>query len=249
MGLPPTIWKEQRIIDAFDVDPLGRLRPQMLFAYLLNAAWNHARGTSYGHEELAAQGLMWVLIKMEMRIRRAPEWREKIVVETWGKKRVKLYALRDFTITSETGEKLVSATSAWTILDRTSGRPHRSVRKPDNPPWLPGRDELETSFGKVPEPKGGSELGRFRVLFSDIDVNRHVNSSRYLQWMIDGHPHEHLETTYPGSIELSFLSEAGPDDEVLVLSKDSENWELCSVRRARDGKELCRGRFEWRRPI
>lgn len=249
MGLSPSIWKEQRVIDAFDVDPLGRLRPQTLFAYLLNSAWNHARGTSYGHEELLARNLMWVLLKVHILIRRPPLWREKIVIETWGKKRVKLYALRDFTVTSGTGEKLVSATSAWTILDRTSGRPHRFDRKSDTPPWLPGRNELETSFEKVPEAKGGRELARFRVLFSDIDVNLHVNSARYLQWMIDGHSREHLEAMYPGSIELSFLSEALADDQVLVLSAGSESGELCAVRRAGDSKDLCRGRFEWRRLV
>ena len=247
MGLSPTIWKEQRLIDSFDVDALGRLRPQTLFAYLLNSAWNHAKGTSYGHEDLLARNLMWVLIKVQILIRRLPKWREEIIIETWGKRRVRLYALRDFTISSGCGEKLISATSAWTILDRTSGRPHRFDRKADSPPWLPGKDEIETNLEKVPELNTGKELARFRVLFSDIDVNRHVNSSRYLQWMIDSHSYDHLEAKEAGSIELSFLSEAIPNDEVMVLSEEMENRELCSVRRTGDGKELCRGRFEWRR--
>jgi acyl-ACP thioesterase len=247
MGLVPNIWKEQRVVESFDVDTLGRLRPQTLFAYLLNAAWHHANGTSYGYEALSARNLMWVLIRMQILIQRWPRWGEPITLETWGKRAVRLYALRDFVMTSGAGEKLISATSSWMILDRTTGRPQRLDQTSDSFPWQPGRDEIQTSLEKVPELTGGQALARFRVLFSDIDVNRHVNSARYLQWMIDGHAHEHLESTELRAMELSFRAEALPQDEVIVLSEAAQAQELCSVRRARDDKELCRARFEWRR--
>ena len=246
MGQTPNIWKEERLIESFDVDILGRLRPQTLFAYLLNSAWNHARGTDYGQDELSARNLMWVLIKVQILITRLPTWGEHITIETWGKRAVRIYALRDFTIASA-GEKLVSATSSWMVLDRTSGRPQRFDRKLGSFPWHPGNDEMETNLEKVQELKNSKELARFRVLFSDIDMNRHVNSARYLQWMVDSHPYEHLLATEPRSIELSFLSEALPNDEVMVLSEDAEDQELCSVRRTADRKELCRARFEWGR--
>jgi acyl-ACP thioesterase len=246
MGIVPGIWKEQRLIESFDVDILGRLRPQTLFAYLLNSAWNHAKETNYGHEKLSAQNLMWVLIKIQILIKRLPAWGERITIETWGKKIVRLYTLRDFAITSETGEKLISATSSWMVMDRTSGRPQRFDRKSDSFPWHLDKDEMETNLEKVKELSNGKDVARFRVLFSDIDMNRHVNSARYLQWMIDSHSHEHLLTTEPASIELSFLSEALPEDEVTVFSEETGEYELCSVKRTGDGKELCRAGFEWR---
>jgi len=247
MDIVPGIWKEERLIESFDVDVLGRLHPQTLFAYLLNSAWNHAKGTNYGHDELAARNLMWVLIKVQMLINRLPRWGEQITIETWGKRIVRLYALRDFSITSGTGEKLVSATSSWMVLDKTRGRPQRLDRKSDSFPWQLGRDEIETNLDKVEELKDGIELARFSVLFSDIDVNRHVNSARYLQWMMDSHSYKHLSSTEAGSIELSFLSEALQNVEVIVLSEERGEQELCSVRRTADGKELCRARFEWHR--
>ena len=189
-------WKEQRTVESYDVDIAGRLRPQALFACLLNSAWNHARGTSYGYEELSARNLMWVLIKVQILIRRLPRWGEDVAIETWGKRIERLYALRDFAVTTAAGDALVSATSSWLVLDKTSGRPQRFDPRADGFPWQPGRQEMETSLEKVPQPVHATELARFRVQFSDIDVNRHVNSAKYLQWMIDSHAHEALEAAW-----------------------------------------------------
>ncbi len=57
MAPVPIVWKENRLIESFDVDILGRLRPQTLFAFLLNAAWNHASEGIYGYKELSARDL------------------------------------------------------------------------------------------------------------------------------------------------------------------------------------------------
>lgn len=123
MDIVPGIWKEERLIESFDVDVLGRLHPQTLFAYLLNAAWNHAKGTSYGHDELAARNLMWVLVKVQMLIKRLPRWGERITIETWGKRIVRLYALRDFSITSGTGRNWPQPPRhGWCWTGRVAGR-------------------------------------------------------------------------------------------------------------------------------
>jgi medium-chain acyl-[acyl-carrier-protein] hydrolase len=240
------IWQEQRRIESFDVDILGRLRPQTLFAYLLNSAWNHARGTVYGYEELSDRNLMWVLIKMHLIIKRQPKWGDQVVIETWGKRIERLYALRDFAVSSASGEKMISATSSWMVLNKTSGRPQRFHLKADGFPWQPGREEIETNLQKVQKLQSGKQIGHFRVQFSDIDVNRHVNSARYLQWMIDNHSQEHLEKVELKTVELSFLAEALPNDEVAVLSEDRGVSELCSVIRVSDNKDLCRAHLEWR---
>ena len=140
---------------------------------------------------------------------------------------------------------MISATSSWMVLDKKSGRPQRFHLKADGFPWQPGREEIETNLQKVQELQSGKQVAHFRVQFSDLDVNRHVNSTRYLQWMIDSHSQEHLEEKELKAVELSFLAEALPNDEVAVLSEGSGKSELCSVIRVSDNRELCRAHFEW----
>jgi len=246
MNPVPNIWMEKRLIESFDVDILGRLKPQTFFSFLLNAAWNHANEGVYGFKELSDRNLLWVLVKMHILIKRLPRWGERITIETWGKKKVRLYALRDFTVASETGESLISATSSWMILNRTNGRPQRFDQTSDSLPWLTEKEAVETNLEKVAQLTDGKELAQFKVHFSDIDVNRHVNSAKYLEWIIDSHPQEHLETKEIASLEMSFLSEAMADEEVTVYSEESNGFELSNVRRTMDEKELCRARLIWR---
>lgn len=242
----PPVWREQRAVEACDVDTVGRLRPQALLACLLNAAWNHARGSSYGYEELAARNRMWVLSRIRIVINRLPAWNDRLDISTWGKRADRLFALRDFVVASEDGGTVATAVSAWLILNRTTGRPQRFGAEEDGFPWQPvGRDDAGAP-DEVPALGPGPSLARFRVLFSDVDVNRHVNSTRYLRWILDAHPFDFLEANEPGRLELCYLSPAMPEDEVVVVSEETPQGELCAVRRASDGRDLCRGRIVWR---
>ena len=239
------VWKEKRIVESYDVDLCGRLRPHILFSYLLNSAWNHANGTRYGYAELSARNLMWVLIKFQMVVSTQPKWQGRLNIETWGKRIERLYALRDFRISAPSGATLVSATSSWLILDKTTGRPQRFDANTDGFPWQPQKEEIETNLEKVSKLQGGREVASFRVHFSDIDVNRHVGSAKYLQWFMDSHSPDQLEKAIPQAIELSFLTEAVLDDQVLVISEQRNESEFCSLRRTKDSKELCRARIKW----
>ena len=157
--------------------------------------------------------MMWVLIKMQLIINRQPKWGDQVAIETWEADRKAVCATRlrgELSVRRENdlGHFILDGTG------KTSGRPQRFHLKTDDFPWQPGREEMETNLEKVPELQSGKQIAHFRVQFSDLDVNRHVNSTRYLQWMIDSHSQEHLEKTELKAIELSFLAEALPNDEV-----------------------------------
>ena len=245
MSAVPAVLSEQRLIESFDADVKGRLKPHVLFAYLVNCAWKHSSFTDHGYEDLRDRNQMWVLAKLQLSVIRYPRWGEKILIETWGKGVRKLYALRDFTVTAPQGEKLASATSAWLVLDRSNRRPVRIDQMTF--PWMPGRNELETDLEKVPALSGASPQAQFRVVFSDIDVNGHVTATKYLQWITDSNPAvDQKQLSY---LEISFLGEAAMGDEVTVCrGQETARGELWNVTRTGDQKELCRAEMVWTWP-
>ena len=54
-----------------------------------------------------------------------PKWRDQLLIKTCGKGIQRLFALRDFRVSAPSGERPVSATSSWVILDRVTGRAQR----------------------------------------------------------------------------------------------------------------------------
>jgi acyl-ACP thioesterase len=224
----------------------GKLNYHMLLAILLNSAWKHAQNTEFGFQTLSARNLIWVLSKLQLSFERMPNWGDEIVIETWGKRIEKLYALRDFLVSSTGGGKLCSATSAWLILDKISYRPQKLDHMMKDFPWQPERSLIETSLKKVPELMSAQPCIEFPVSFSDIDVNKHATATKYLQWMIDGCPIEVVTTKELKSAEICFLSEAVLGDRISICMEKKSEEEFCSIRRSKDKQELCRARMEWK---
>jgi len=241
----PSVWKEQRVVEAFDVDVTGRLKPHVLFSFLLSCAWNHAAASGFSFQELSERGLMWVLTKFQMSILHMPEWRNEISVETWGKRIERLYALRDFRVSSLPGQRLACATGSWMILDKKSYRPQKLEQLMASFPWQEGKSELEGSLQKVTEATNGQERTQHRVRFSELDVNNHVNAANYLKWVMDSYPREVLESRLVESVEISFLAEATVDDEITVSFERVADQDINTIKRGRDQKDLCRAALQW----
>ena len=51
----PSAWKGERVVESFEIDKEGRLRPHILFSWLLAAAWGHTRGTAWSFDGVSAQ--------------------------------------------------------------------------------------------------------------------------------------------------------------------------------------------------
>lgn len=112
-------------LHSFEVDQRGRARPDILLSFMLDSAWAHTKDTEFSYSELKDEGQLWVLSRFLAVFHDLPKWGDEIFVETWGKGTDKIFGLRDFIIHSKSGNKLVSATSAWLIIDRKTYRIQR----------------------------------------------------------------------------------------------------------------------------
>jgi hypothetical protein len=102
---------------------------------------------------------------------------------------------------------------------------------------------------KLPQPNAREPAATFAVRFSDLDVNEHVNSARYLSWALDSAPAEVQQRMELASFEINFVAEARLGDEVVVsaeIEKGVGAGILAGIRHQADGKELCRVRLAWR---
>ena len=245
---PGSILKTTQLIHSYDIDVRGKAKPGVLFNYMLDIAWNHVKSTDFSYSALLEQGQLWIASKIFILFYGFPRWNDRVIVKTWGKGLDRFYALRDFVICTDENKKLASATSSWLIIDQNKFRPQKLDKLLRDFPFEMGKNELDVKLEKIPPLSNGEINSQYTVCFTDLDINRHANASKYMEWILNSFPSEVLENKDLKSFEINFLSEAQLNDEISVSTELVDEFHLCRINRNKDGKEICRARVVWGDP-
>jgi medium-chain acyl-[acyl-carrier-protein] hydrolase len=213
------VWHERFQIHTHEADMHGLARLDALFCCFQEAAGHHARNLGVGREDLARKGCFWVLSRCCMRIDHYPEWGQKIIVRTWPRGVERLFALRDFQMLSENGRMLGSGVSAWLILNQDKHRPMKPG--PFMQGITPAKEPAVTGdvLSKPVSARDLSELCRFSVRYSDLDVNRHVNNAAYVRWVLDSFDAQRHDRFRIAAIRIDYLSETVLGDRIAVQAQ------------------------------
>ena len=96
---PPPTHRETFRVRCRETDRNGLLKLSSWFDFLQEAAANHAAQLGVGLEALSERGLLWVLSRLHLSIRRYPAIGESVTVETWPNGFRRLFAHRQFRLT------------------------------------------------------------------------------------------------------------------------------------------------------
>ena len=163
------------------IDNRGIAKPSFLWNIMQDAATVHAEALQHGPE---TQHILWVLSRMKVRLTRPLRPYERIRCETWcpGIRGVSWYRCFAF----YAGDAPVGdAQSMWVTLDPET---HRILRPSSFPI---AEDYLHTARGELFEPLPKLSCDNVRehhihpVLYSDLDVNNHVNNVRVVELISD----------------------------------------------------------------
>jgi acyl-ACP thioesterase len=223
------------------VDGQKKMSLPGLFIFLQEIAWAHATQRGFGYDHLKAQGQFWVLAKVKVRLYDYPQWNDELHIDTWSKAPELLTAYRDYEGYDAAHRHLFSATSAWHILSEGANRPQRVDALKASFLIPEGKHALAEKLTKIPAPEITPANELKKVLWSDIDVNMHVNNSRYVQWVMDSFPVDFLLTHQVTEIEVNFLQQAVCGDQYYIVSQEINPAEfIISVVRLEGQKELAR---------
>ncbi|MBN2746549.1 MAG: hypothetical protein JXR34_07460 [Bacteroidales bacterium] len=193
-------------VTSADVDMFGRLRPGSLLNFIIQAAGYSADSLGFGYNNLEQIKLFWVLSRFNIQFDRQVRWMEKIVVHTWPKDLSGLLYLRDFQIENANEEIVGRASSAWLAIDAQSRRPKiiQGLHEPFT--TLRNFHALEEIPEKLTAVSGKTVSERL-VTYTDVDVNKHLTSVRYVDWIMDCFDIEYHEQFYPKQLSVNYLKE------------------------------------------
>lgn len=231
-----------------EIDYRGQATLPALVSYMQEAAWENTRDLGISMYELLERGLTWVLQRMRVEMFRYPTHGDKLTVETWASGRERVFLHRDFRIYNEARELLGQATSVWLVMDVVK---RQLVSVPDfilAVEVVPGREPLPFAKGKLPQLQEAQHEQQMPVRWHDIDLNRHVTNTRYLQWALDTLPLEVLEQKQLQEIDIIFKAESILGDTVVSATAPDTadaNAYLHRLTSQESGKELVQAKTTW----
>ncbi|MDR1986964.1 MAG: acyl-ACP thioesterase [Treponema sp.] len=201
------IWQETFSLGFRDIDPSDRLTLGAVFDYFQEASINHAEQLGVGRAPMAQAGQVWILSRISVVVDRRPRYGETLTLRSWPRGTEKLFALRDYDIRDASDTPLVRGRSGWLILDREKRRPLRPREVVERLPLNHGLDALPGGAPGLNSRDMLTKAGERRAAYSDIDYNRHVNNTRYIQWIQDMIDPEVLEQAPQMRLDINYLSE------------------------------------------
>ena len=258
-------WSETYSIHTYEMDRDNQVSMRAVCSYLIDTAGQHVHELGYSIPQLLEQERTWFFSRFLLRMEAYPTWREKITVETWPPGHQKLLALRDWRLFS--GQQLIGlATSGWLMVDIRNRRPLRPESYLDWKQFTHPQRTIAHTFGKLPEIDDAGESAeaqRFRVRFSDVDINGHANYLSYIDWILEAIPPSIRGGRKIAEMEVHFLREVNFGEELQSRGRRIEDGKiypvsqgtseavpgtqfLHSLVRIQDGVELARARTVWR---
>lgn len=149
--------------------------------------------------------LVWIITDYNMKIDRLPVFDEKITIETYAMSHNRLFCYRAFNIKDEEGNTIIEMVATFVLMDRDTRKVH--------PVMSELTDAFDSEFSKTmlrgprfKELEGGVEQ-EYRVRFYDLDMNGHVNNSKYLDWVFEVMGADFLTQHVPKKVHLKYVKE------------------------------------------
>ena len=233
------------IVDPKLVDFTDRISVSSMFDLILGAAGEDAHRRGFGIEFLAQNNCGWVLSRICFELDRLPKQYEHITLNTWINEYNRLSSTRNFALYDEAGNEFGRAVSQWCMLNYATRMPvDMSIMAAAHEGHMvdaPSPCERPRRLGSVES----EPVAEHKVVYSDIDFNRHMNTMRYIDIVFDTMPIDVVENMNALRMDINFTKEARYGDSLKLMAKESESSRDYEFRNA-EGDIICRMSLELR---
>ncbi|MBQ5977872.1 MAG: hypothetical protein IJL51_07050 [Oscillospiraceae bacterium] len=217
-----SVYREEILLRSKDVDLYRRLRLSRLFELLQEASIRHTEQLGMGREKTLDKGLLWVVTMQRCEIDRLPEYDERITLTSWPGPMMHVFFPRYYRLADAQDKTLLSASALWMLVDEQT----RKMVFPDE--W--GVEIAGVTTGReIRLPSGLKKLAcsdeaSFTVPFSYVDLNGHMNNTRYFD-LAEDHIPAAAEGRRLRAVSTEYTAEARFRDALtLRWGSEGERW-------------------------
>ena len=211
-------------VEPFHVDFTGHLFLGVLGNHLLNAAGRHSHNRGWGIDQLNERHYTWVLSRLSIELTETPAQYEHVEVETWVESVMKLFTERNFLIrNADDGRIYGYARSIWAMIDVDTRQPSNLLELKDGDilRYVMTAEEKPCPIAKF-RPSRLSATDSVRTVptyYSDVDINGHINSVKYIEHILDLFPRQQYEQKRIRRFDIAYKTESYLGDDLVEIRK------------------------------
>lgn len=240
------IYEETKTIRAYDVDFNNRIKISSVFNLLQDVAAVHADNLGLGFKDLYKHDFAWVLSWVKLNIEKYPAFGDSVIIKTWPRCKFKLYSMRDYSMQDSDGEISLNATSAWLPINTKIKRITETKNLPQEIFYQPDLIAVDEFPDKIIAGAAQEILLHKKFKYTDIDINQHVNNTRYIEMILDCYLADHYKVNQIKSFEISFSAESFFDDEIEISRSLLDGSDIIRGTNSKTLKQVFISRLEWK---
>lgn len=229
-------------IDAYLTDFRGKATLPMIGGFMLQAATKHAEERGFGYSAMTSQQRVWVLSRIAIEVFEYPKNDTVMVLKTWVASVNRLFTERHFSFEDEQGREIGFAKSLWASIDLVTRKPTNVLELDGLSDYIAEKENQIEGMTKIPALKDDYEVATdFVVKYSDVDINKHLNSMKYIEHFVDVFDIDMFRENEIRRIEINYISEGRygtkldilkrtEKDNIFVLEMKDGDMTVCSTR-------------------
>ena len=223
------IWTENYRVSAQDVDFDRVASASAMMRFMQDTANCHMEGAGPSYDELFDSGRAFIIARFAADFLAPLHSHDEIDVETWAAPSRAASFNRCYRVLRG-GEVIACASSVWALVDTKSGALLRVEECGIDYGVDDALEVVSPIRFRIPADAPLREVGRHIVTYADVDVNRHMNNTKYADLLCSYLPDEGgrpaLEGRRVGSLSIAYSAEAPLGGEIAIYHAecDGAHW-------------------------
>ncbi|MCM1067370.1 MAG: thioesterase [Muribaculaceae bacterium] len=235
-------------LTAGESDAEGRMPLTLVTERVIEVATEHANALGIGYDALIVKNIGWVLSRLSVEMLRYPAINDSYTLTTWIESYNRHFSERNFVMTDPAGNVYGHMRTVWVAMDfatRTVADLSAALRVP-----FPLADVAcpIAKTPRIPRLPDVCSTESYTFRYRDLDFNRHVNTVRYLDLILNHWPLEHFDMMVPARFDIMFHHECHFGETVQLRVADGPEscpGDLCEIVKT-DGTRAVAARIFWK---
>lgn len=243
----PLIGKYEFSVDAYLTDFRGRATLPMIGGFMLQAASKHAEERGFGYSAMTAKKRVWVLSRMAIEIYDYPKNDILMYINTWVGGMNRLFTERYFSFEDASGREIGFAKSLWASIDIETRKPTNILDLDDLTSYIEKDKECPIEGVKkiLPLKDNYIKADEFVVKYSDVDINRHLNSMKYIEHLLDVFDIEMYKEKEIRRFEINYIHEGRYGENLDIIMREDSEFEFLLEMKSGE-EDVCASHITWK---